>query len=91
MIVDSCEAMVRAVINNNDDKKETHDIIEDSVTKIIDKFIDDSQLDNMQIGTLKVAKRIIIKELDTVYHKRVPYDEKDTVAKKKNGNEKIDV
>lgn len=91
MIVDSCEAMVRAIMNSSDFKDEDNtDIITNSVAGIIDRLIDDGQLDNMKIGTLKVAKRIIIKELETAYHKRLVYgDESKTIGetKKKKGKD----
>lgn len=93
MIVDSCEAMVRAVMNSDFDKNEdTTDIIRNAVSGIVDKLIDDGQLDNMKIGTLKVAKRIIIKELETVYHKRLVYgDESKTIKEAKDKGKEVDV
>jgi len=89
MIVDSAEAMVRAVVNNSKDEN-TNGLIKKSVDSIIDKLIDDNQLDNMKIGTLKVATRIIIKELETIYHKRVPYGNEDKTIGEAKEEGKVD-
>ena len=37
--------------------------------------MDDQQLDNMKIGTLNTTKKILTKELESIYHKRVTYDD----------------
>jgi len=82
MIVDSVEATARALYNNDED-----DFAEKSISGTINRLMDDRQLDNMRIGTLNITKRLLFKELESIYHKRVTYDEDDlkTVAEIKNG------
>ena len=44
----------------------------------IDNLEKDGQIDNLTIGILKVIKRVLRKELESMYHKRVIYEsEKD--------------
>lgn len=68
MIVDSVEATSRSMANSD-----AGDFISVSITKTIDRLVDDGQLDRMTLGTLKIVKNILFKELESIYHKRVPY------------------
>lgn len=78
MVCDSVEATCRALYNNDklNNSRETID-------KIVDNLIDDEQLDVLTIGDIRIIKRILYKEIDSFFHKRVDYDEE---AKKVNGN-----
>jgi len=75
MIVDSVEATARSLFNNNKpmSEKERKDVI----LTTIDRFIDDNQLDNLKIGILKIVKRNLAKELKSIYHKRVLYEDEE--------------
>lgn len=75
MIVDSVEATARALYNN--DPKSENDIISKALNGTIDRLIDDSQLDNVTLGTLKVIKKLLRVELSSIYHKRVTYDDEE--------------
>lgn len=84
MIVDSVEATARSLASNG--KLETgndrHHMIDDTINRLVD----DGQLDSMKIGTLKVIRQILYKEIDSTYHKRVPYDDGDeTIGERRNG------
>ncbi len=69
MITDSVEATARALFNNTND----NEFIQNSIDGTIDKLIDDGQLDIMKIGVLKVVKKVLFKELESIYHKRILY------------------
>lgn len=76
MIVDSVEATARALFNTGN----TDDFIQKAVHGTIERLMDDQQLDNMKIGTLNITKKILIKELESIYHKRVSYEDDKTVG-----------
>jgi len=75
MIVDTVEATTRSLYNNGkintpEDKKS---VVENSIKRLID----DGQLDELKVGHLKRIKNVLIKELETMYHKREPYDDEE--------------
>jgi len=70
MIVDSVEATARSLYNSSEE-----DFIYKAVNGTINRLMDDRQLDNMRIGTLNITKRLLIKELESIYHKRVTYED----------------
>ncbi len=72
MICDSVEATTRALFNSGDGKD---DFIQQAIDSTIFRLMDDEQLDNMKIGVLNKTKKILIKELESIYHKRVVYKE----------------
>jgi len=74
MIVDSTEAMVRALYDTSNTDK---DFVKKTINLAIERIENDSQIDNLTIGTAKVVKKILLKELDGTYHKRVLYDDED--------------
>jgi putative nucleotidyltransferase with HDIG domain len=78
MIVDSVEATAKAFFG--DPQRKEVDNINTAINGTIDRLTEDSQLDNMKIGTLKVTKRVLTKELESIYHKRVSYDDTKTIA-----------
>lgn len=85
MIVDSVEATARALFNNHADEEDKSEFIHTAIISTVDRLSDDDQLDTMQIGTLKVVKKILFKELESIYHKRVMYEDKSpTVAEVKS-------
>lgn len=72
MITDSIEATARSLHNQGKLKNgEKRKVVESTVARLME----DGQLDEMKVGTLKVIKRVIIRELESIYHERVPYDE----------------
>jgi len=73
MLCDSVEATSRSLFNGGEGMAE--DFILRSVNTTITRLMDDEQLDNMKIGVLNKTKKIIIKELESIYHKRIKYDE----------------
>jgi len=83
MIVDSVEATARSLYNSGEEN-----FSDKSIDGTIDRLMSDCQLDNMKIGTLNITKRLLTKELESIYHKRVSYDEDEskTIAEIK-GNE----
>ena len=84
MIVDSVEATARSLASNGrlETPEERHHLIDETVNRLVD----DGQLDSMKIGTLKVIRQILYKELDSSYHKRVSYDNGDEiVGERRNG------
>jgi membrane-associated HD superfamily phosphohydrolase len=75
MIADSVEATAKGLysngkINSSEDKK---NVIENSIRRLVD----DGQLDELKVGHLKKIKSVLFKELETLYHKREVYEEKD--------------
>lgn len=77
MLCDSIEATTRALYNGGNGDE---DFILKAVKGTISRLMDDQQLDNMKIGVLNTTKKILIKELESIYHKRVNYEETPTVA-----------
>lgn len=83
MIVDSIEATSRSMFNSG----ETEDkFIKESINGTIERLVDDGQVDNMKIGTLKVVKKILFKEFESIYHKRVAYESQKTIGDAKAEN-----
>jgi len=83
MIVDVVEAATKSLYNSG----QLEDI-QNAVDKLIDALIDDRQLDNMRIGDVRVIKKILYKELDNIYHKRVSYGDEEELSK--NNNKELD-
>lgn len=77
MLCDSVEATTRSLFNS---KTNGEDFIGDALNKTINRLMEDQQLDNMKIGTLNITKKILTKELESIYHKRVSYDDNKTIA-----------
>jgi len=75
MIVDSVEATARSLFNAGQlsDSESRKNVVKTT----IERLVDDNQLDNMTIGVLKVVRNVLVKELDTIYHKREVYTEID--------------
>jgi len=80
MLCDSVEATTRALFTSGDN----NGFIEKAVNSTINRLMDDHQLDNMRIGTLNVTKKILLKELESIYHKRVTYEDKTSTIGEKN-------
>jgi len=84
MLVDSIEAASRAAFmkrQNGDDLS----FIKTSVQSIVERFDDDHQLDNVIHGLIRRVQKIAIRELESIYHKRVVYDfDKDINIQNKN-------
>lgn len=74
MIVDSVEATARSLASVNG-KMETSEKRHEVVDNIIMRLEEDGQLDNIKVGVLKVIRKILYKELDSLYHRRVAYPE----------------
>ncbi len=72
MIVDSVEATARALSLNSEGP-----FIDKAINGTITRLMDDRQLDNMKIGTLNITKKLLFKELESIYHKRVSYDDEE--------------
>ena len=83
MICDVIESACRSMNNNGkliDHKQE--------INKLIDCMMDDEQLDILTIGNLRIIKKILYKEIEAVYHKRVDYDEESKKVKILDAKEK---
>jgi len=78
MLCDSIDATARALaaankLNNAEDRKAV-------VNNTLNRLMDDDQLDGMTVGSIKVIRRVLLRELETIYHKREIYgDEKKEV------------
>ena len=70
MIVDVVEAATKSLFNSG-----KLDDIPNTINTLIDGLVEDRQLDNMLIGDVRTIKQVLYKEIDNIYHKRVPYDE----------------
>lgn len=68
MICDSVEATCRSLFNN-DKLKDSRD----TINCIIGNLMDDEQLDVMTIGEVRIVKKVMYKEIDSFFHKRVDY------------------
>lgn len=75
MLVDSVEALARSEFLRRKEHESNGDFIKRAVQATIDRLDDDDQLDNVVHGVIKRVKRIIIRELESIYHKRVAYDD----------------
>lgn len=83
MICDAVESTSKSLYNSGSmQESEDRRGVVDSTIK---RLVEDSQLDEMRVGDLKVVKRVLYKELDSLYHKRELYgdeiikDKKDDV------------
>lgn len=78
MIVDSVEATARSLSSNGklEDAKSRRALVDATVNRLVD----DSQLDNMKIGTIKTIRKVLYKELEAIYHKRVSYEGDETIG-----------
>src|SRR5574343_270771 len=72
MISDHIEAKARALFSAG--KLGTHEEKMQMVELSVKFLTEDGQLDNLKIGALNKIKQTILKELDSIYHKRRPYE-----------------
>ncbi len=70
MICDVIESTIKSLYNN-DKLQDVKICIEDS----INRMIDDEQLDILTIGHIRVIKKVLNKEIESIYHKRVDYEQ----------------
>jgi putative nucleotidyltransferase with HDIG domain len=70
MIVDSVEATARSIA----DKMVDPDVRIECVKSTIDRLREDEQLDEMKVGKLRQIQSKLIRELNTIYHKRIDYE-----------------
>lgn len=68
MIIDCVEATAKALYNSG--KLES---IKEMIDNTITHLEDDEQLDEIKIGIKRIIKRVIYKEMENVYHKRISY------------------
>jgi cyclic-di-AMP phosphodiesterase PgpH len=79
MIVDSVEATSRAMIIQRKDDEENGVFIKRVIQTTIERLDDDDQLDQILHGAIKQIKRILSKELESIYHKRVTYKDEENI------------
>lgn len=72
MIVDNVEATTKSLFNTG----QLTDVPK-TVKMCIDKLVADEQLDELKIGVIRVVKDVLIKEIDSIYHKRVSYEDEE--------------
>jgi len=77
MICDVIESACRSVSNS---KKEVD--YKEFIDKLINNLIDDEQLDVLRIGHIRIIKKVLVKEIESMYHKRVSYDIEDESVEK---------
>ncbi len=70
MCVDVCESACRSLHNNG-----KLDDVKKSIRMLISDIVDSEQLDILKIGELRIIKMVLYKEIKSIYHKRVPYDD----------------
>ena len=75
MLTDSVEALARSEFMRHKDEENNGDFIKRAVQATIDRLDDDDQLDNVVHGIIKRIKKIITRELESIYHKRVSYED----------------
>lgn len=80
MMVDSVEAAARSMYNAG--KLNGPETRKKLVSDITDKLMDDDQLDDIRVGEIKQVRKILARELDSIYHKRIEYDTDDDDNKK---------
>ncbi len=70
MICDVVESACRSLHNNGklDDHKGTIDML-------VNSMMDDEQLDILTIGHLRVIRKVLYKEIESTFHKRVDYSD----------------
>jgi membrane-associated HD superfamily phosphohydrolase len=71
MLVDGIEAASRSM------KEKTHDNLETLINKMIDKKIDDHQLDDSDLTfrDIRTIKDTLLEKLINIYHVRIEYPE----------------
>ena len=74
MIVDSAEATAKSKYLKSESIDQDN-FVDNVIDKTVNNLVDDGQLDNLKIGVLKVAKLVLKKELESIYHKRVSYED----------------
>ncbi len=70
MICDSIEATARSTVEKMGDADKRIECVKTT----IDRLREDQQLDEMKVGMLRQIQARLIRELDTLYHKRIDYD-----------------
>jgi len=77
MLVDTVEASTRSrILNSEKNSEDIADTVREIVSESVERLDQDDQLDSILHGTIKIAKRILVRELESVYHKRVSYPKK---------------
>jgi hypothetical protein len=70
MIVDCIEATAKSIYNSG---KQIN--VKEMVDSAFIRLEDDEQLDELKIGIKRIIKQVIYKEVESIYHKRVSYEE----------------
>ena len=78
IICDVVESACRSMANST---KETN--FKKLIEKLINSLIDDEQLDVLTIGHIRLIKKVLIKEIESIHHKRVSYNIEDESEDKK--------
>ena len=73
MIVDGVEATARSLAGAG--QLDTPQSRKDLLDSTIQRLIDDEQLDELKIGSIRRIKEVLIGELDATYHTRVSYED----------------
>jgi len=73
MCVDVVESATRSMHNSG-----KLDDIPSVISKLLDGLIDDTQLDILKLGELRIIKKVLISEIKDMYHKRINYDTEGT-------------
>ncbi len=78
MISDVVESACRSISNSG-----KLDDIKSVVERLINDLIDDEQLDVLTIGQIRLIKKVLLKEIESIYHKRVGYEDEEKGKDKK--------
>ena len=89
MIADSVEATSRGMIIQKKDDEDNIAFITRVIQFTIKRLDDDDQLDKILHGSIKQIKRILTKELEGIYHKRVAYKDDDMLVEVEKNKNKL--
>lgn len=87
MIVDSVEAAIRATT----EKIKTSVARKNLITNIIEGLIEDDQLNNLTYGIGKAIKSVLIREVDSIFHKRVSYENEEELLSDSSDEKEEDI
>jgi putative nucleotidyltransferase with HDIG domain len=79
-MIESCVLMISDVVESacrslsSSGKLEN---IKNTIERLINELIDDEQLDVLTIGHIRLIKKILLKDIESIYHKRVDYEQED--------------
>lgn len=71
MLADQVEATARALASKGE--LETSEDRKSVINSTVRNLMDDDQLDDIKVGELKLIRKVLYKEIESMYHRREPY------------------